>query len=124
MLMLFIALISGAIIAVELWLLKRTKWYENQKTMQVSKNTITIDWSGSGYNNAPASITVLASENWLSVVASQLKDTLQKMESGDTNSVVLVPAPSSPETLGKVIVNGVDEYPYTLSPTETIEVSE
>lgn len=125
MLILFIALLSGAVIASEIWLLNRTKWYNNKKpNMQVSKNTLLIDWSGSSYNNAPKSITVLASENWLSLVASQLKDTLQKMEQGDTTSVVLVPSPISPETLGKVIINGIDQYPYTLAPTETIELGD
>lgn len=88
---------------------------------QLPRITISIDWSGSTYQYAPPRVTVTAND-WQNQVARVLLTALKTMEAGDTNTVAVVPSAVTPETVGKIVVNGTDEYAYTVVDSEVTEV--
>lgn len=77
----------------------------------INRITVSIDWAGSSYRQVPPRLTVLA-DNWQTRLSSAILETLQRVEAGDTNSVVVQEAD---ENTGKVVINQTDEYPYLVT---------
>jgi len=123
----YLLLLAVAIIlVVEYRLIRTNRWFNLKKnnTMPTSNITIDIDWSGSAYQYAPKNITIASTEDWQAQAAATLLLVLTTMEKVITDTVELVPDATTPETNGRVLVNGTDNYSYTVRGVTTIADAE
>lgn len=122
--MIFAAITFIIVALIEWGIIQSSRWYDLKQIQmeQLSRITVSIDWSGSAFTYAPRSITLQSKDDWQTDAARIIKTALSAMESVDINSVSIVPSPTTPETVGKVVINEIDEYAYTVVTTETTDL--